>query len=174
MAPGEFPVDSDALMPLRMNGRTVDVQRGTITSWSGQSVTLRPQSAEIFKLLAARPGKLISKDELIQEVWRGIAVTDDSLVQCIAEIRRALRDEQHDIIKTVPKRGYLLEIARSQPSPGRRWTRWVGFAAAAGVAAVAAAYFLPMAKSVAEPPALAYCRSKRLTATRDGRASPMA
>jgi TolB-like protein/DNA-binding winged helix-turn-helix (wHTH) protein/Tfp pilus assembly protein PilF len=148
-------VDSDALKPLRLNGRTVDVQRGTITSGSGQSVTLRPQSAEIFKLLAARPGKLISKDELIQEVWRGIAVTDDSLVQCIAEIRRALRDEQHDIIKTVPKRGYLLEIARSQPSPGRRWTRWVGFAAAAGVAAVAAAYFLPMAKSVAEPPALA-------------------
>src|SRR5262245_47409354 len=95
--------------PLRLNDRTVDVQRGTVTDKSGRSATLRPQAAEILKLLAGRTGKVVSKDELIKGVWGNIAVTDDSLVQCITEIRKALGDEKHSIVRTVLKRGYVLE-----------------------------------------------------------------
>src|SRR6476659_7037261 len=42
----------------------------------------------------------------MEAVWPGVAVTDDSLVQCIHQIRRALGDDGHAILKTVPKRGY--------------------------------------------------------------------
>ncbi|TIW90769.1 MAG: hypothetical protein E5V45_34740, partial [Mesorhizobium sp.] len=49
-------------------------------------------------------------DELMQAIWPGIAVTDDSLVQCIGDIRRALRDKNQMVLKVVPKRGYRLAV----------------------------------------------------------------
>ena len=46
----------------------------------------------------------------MQSVWAGTAVTDDSLVQCIHEIRRALKDDGHAILKTKSRRGYMLVL----------------------------------------------------------------
>ncbi|WP_208646327.1 winged helix-turn-helix domain-containing tetratricopeptide repeat protein [Mesorhizobium waimense] len=59
-------------------------------------------------MLAARPGEIVSKDALMQAVWPDTFVTDDSLTQCIADIRRALGDHEHVIVETLPKRGYRL------------------------------------------------------------------
>ena len=56
--------------------------------------------------LARNAGRLVSKQELIDAVWKDVAVTDDSLVQCLMEIRRALGDAEH-AIETVRGRGYL-------------------------------------------------------------------
>ncbi|WP_415920095.1 winged helix-turn-helix domain-containing protein [Tateyamaria sp. SN6-1] len=53
-------------------------------------------------------GTLAPRDTLIERVWGGVAVTDDSLTQCIADIRRALGDHDRALLKTVPKRGYQL------------------------------------------------------------------
>ncbi|TIT31844.1 MAG: adenylate cyclase, partial [Mesorhizobium sp.] len=102
-------MDSSALTPIRLNGRTVDLLRGSIADQSGHAIALRPQAIEVLKVLAARPGKIVTKDELMQTVWGNIAVTDDSLVQCVIEIRKALGDERHEIVRTLPKRGYVLE-----------------------------------------------------------------
>jgi TolB-like protein/DNA-binding winged helix-turn-helix (wHTH) protein len=74
----------------------------------GKSVDLRSQSAEVLSVLTARPGEIVSKDALMQAVWPDTFVTDDSLTQCIADIRRALGDDAHVIVETVPKRGYRL------------------------------------------------------------------
>ncbi|TPI67684.1 winged helix-turn-helix domain-containing protein [Mesorhizobium sp. B2-8-9] len=74
----------------------------------GKAVNLRSQSAEVLAVLAARPGEIVSKDAMMQAVWVDTFVTDDSLTQCIADIRRALGDEAHVIVETVPKRGYRL------------------------------------------------------------------
>src|SRR3546814_13992612 len=49
-------------------------------------------------------------------VWHGTSVTDDSLVQCIHEIRRALKDERHDVLQTVPKRGYRIVLPEKMNS----------------------------------------------------------
>jgi DNA-binding winged helix-turn-helix (wHTH) protein len=95
---------------LLLNGHTVDLRIGSVTDAAGQVATLRPQSAEVLKILAAQPGVLVTKDELMQAVWPGIAVTDDSLVQCIKEIRQAIGDGKHQVITTVVKRGYVLHI----------------------------------------------------------------
>ncbi len=62
---------------------------------------------EVLCYLARNPGRTVSKEELFQEVWPGISVTDDSLVQCIHDIREVLEDGGHRIVKTVPRRGYL-------------------------------------------------------------------
>ncbi len=97
-------------MLLRLNGRMVDLRRGSVTDDAGHSITtLRPQAAEILKVLAAKPGEIVTKDELMQTVWGNIAVSDDSLVQCVIEIRKALGDDKHRIVRTLPKRGYVLE-----------------------------------------------------------------
>ncbi|TGP21602.1 MULTISPECIES: winged helix-turn-helix domain-containing protein [unclassified Mesorhizobium] len=74
----------------------------------GKAVELRSQSAEVLSVLAARPGEIVSKDALMQAVWPDTFVTDDSLTQCIADVRRALRDDAHKIVETLPKRGYRL------------------------------------------------------------------
>jgi len=74
----------------------------------GKAVDLRSQSAQVLSALAARPGEIVSKDALMQAVWPDTFVTDDSLTQCIADIRRALGDDKHVIVETFPKRGYRL------------------------------------------------------------------
>jgi hypothetical protein len=60
--------------------------------------------------LGRRPGELITKRDLSARVWPDISVTDDSLVQCIVEIRRALDDSGKRVVRTMPRRGYLLIV----------------------------------------------------------------
>ena len=150
-------MDSPALTALRLNGRTVDLQRGTVADETGRKIALRPQAAEVLKVLAARPGKLVGKDELVQAVWGPIAVTDDSLVQCVKEIRRALGDDKHEIVKTVHKRGYLLEPSARDGTrrllPKRRWMALA--AGAAALAVLAGIYLWPVARLGSDRPAIA-------------------
>jgi DNA-binding winged helix-turn-helix (wHTH) protein len=74
----------------------------------GNRVDLRSQSAEVLAQLARRPGRVVAKGDLISAVWPDTFVTDDSLVQCIADIRRALGDDGHKIVLTHPRKGYRL------------------------------------------------------------------
>ena len=74
----------------------------------GRTVDLRSQSAQVLSVLAERPGEIVSKDALMQAVWPDTFVTDDSLTQCIADIRRALGDDAHAMVETLPRRGYRL------------------------------------------------------------------
>ena len=75
----------------------------------GAAVSLRPKTFALLAYLAGRPGRLLTKDELIEAVWPDVTVTDDSLVQCISELRAAFGDDGQSLIKTVPRRGYLLD-----------------------------------------------------------------
>lgn len=86
----------------------VDLERGELRV-RGAPVALRPKSFALLVYLAHHPGRLLTKDELIEAVWPNVAVTDDSLVQCIGELRSALGDGDQRLIRTVPRRGYLLE-----------------------------------------------------------------
>ncbi|MBI4207985.1 MAG: tetratricopeptide repeat protein [Betaproteobacteria bacterium] len=72
-----------------------------------REIRLRPKAFDVLRYLAENPGRLVSKDELMKTVWAGVVVTDDSLVQCVKDIRDALNDSEQRIIKTVPRRGYL-------------------------------------------------------------------
>lgn len=63
---------------------------------------------DALALLVRENGKLISKDRFLEEVWRGIPVTDEALTQCIRTIRKQLGDNAGHprFIETVPKHGY--------------------------------------------------------------------
>ena len=75
---------------------------------NGDTVHLRSQSTDLLIYLAHRHGDLVSKSELMENLWPDTFVTDDSLVQCVADIRRALNDSDHTIVQTAPKKGYKL------------------------------------------------------------------
>ena len=87
---------------------TLDVTRGCLLHFQHE-IKLRPKSFEVLKYLVENNGRLVGKDELITAVWVDTAVTDSSLVQCLKDIRHALRDETQQIIKTVHGRGYIFD-----------------------------------------------------------------
>lgn len=118
----------------------------------GKAVDLRSQSAEVLHALAAQPGEIVSKDALMQAVWPDTFVTDDSLTQCIADIRRALGDDRHVIVETFPRRGYRLNadasdaadpnaVAGTERAGTRSSRRGYVLAALVLVAAAIGAYF---------------------------------
>jgi adenylate cyclase len=82
-----------------------------------EEIPLRPKSFDVLRYMAENVDRVVSKDELINAIWPGIFVTDDSLVQCIKDIREALNDTEHAIIKTVPRRGYLFAAEVSSDAP---------------------------------------------------------
>ena len=99
---------------LTVNGITANFGSETLRDKSGVSVDLRPQAFAVLRHLAEHSDRLVTKEELIQSVWPGIAVTDDSLVQCVAEIRRAfyalcthIEYQLRDVIGTLREEGIL-------------------------------------------------------------------
>jgi TolB-like protein/DNA-binding winged helix-turn-helix (wHTH) protein/Flp pilus assembly protein TadD len=87
---------------------TLDLARGCLVR-AGQPVHLRPQSFEVLKYLAENKGRLISKDQLIEQVWEGRAVTDGSLGKCIEEVREALGEDARLYVRNVRGRGYIFD-----------------------------------------------------------------
>lgn len=92
-------------------GFTLDARRGTV-SQAGVSLFLRPKPYRVLTILAENLGRVVPKAELMDAVWPGVFVTEDSLTQSIREIRKALGEE---VIRTVSRRGYMLTSAADLP-----------------------------------------------------------
>ncbi len=88
----------------------------------GKAIALRPQSFAVLRHLLENEGRVVGKDELMQAVWPDVAVTDDALLQCIHEVRDGIGDGRHVVIKTLQKRGYLLEMPETEAD--RRVPKW--------------------------------------------------
>lgn len=96
----------------RFGGFTLDIGRGILSRADGPTF-LRPKAHALLTHLARNMGRIVPKDELMETVWPGVYVTEDSLTQSIREIRRTLGDE---LVRTVSKRGYML-AAEAEPAP---------------------------------------------------------
>jgi tetratricopeptide (TPR) repeat protein/DNA-binding winged helix-turn-helix (wHTH) protein len=85
----------------------VDTGQGCVRR-NGEERHLRQQTFQVLVYLLEQKERLVTKDELLQNIWNGTAVTDDALVQCVMDIRRALGDDSRRprFIKTIPKLGY--------------------------------------------------------------------
>jgi adenylate cyclase len=94
-------------------GFTLDVARGSLRS-ADREIELRPKSFDVLRYLVESGGRLVSKDEVIKSVWPNVIVTDESLAQCVSEIRHAIGDDRQIVIKTVPRRGYRFVVPVSQ------------------------------------------------------------
>jgi pimeloyl-ACP methyl ester carboxylesterase/DNA-binding winged helix-turn-helix (wHTH) protein/class 3 adenylate cyclase len=98
----------------------LDLSTGRLSGQSGP-IPLAPKALAVLEYLAARPGRLISKDELLGAIWPGVFLGDGALKVCVSEIRRALSDDARSprIIETAHRRGYrfIAEVVGSPPSP---------------------------------------------------------
>ncbi len=98
--------------------------RGCLEDGAGSERFLRPKSFRVLEALAERRGQLVSKDDLVTEVWPDVIVSDDSLAHCVSDIRRALGPEGAVLLRTVPRRGYMLTAEAPGPEmvlqPDRR------------------------------------------------------
>ncbi|MGJ7512694.1 ATP-binding protein, partial [Variovorax sp. GT1P44] len=98
-------------------GFVLDLGTDLLLDANGTTVDLRPQAWAVLRHLALNPGRVVTKEELFEAVWPGLVVTDDSLTQAVCNVRAALGAAGHQVIKTVPKRGYALiggSAARSE------------------------------------------------------------
>src|ERR1700754_1286378 len=97
MAPRSFRFDRFLLDPHDRRLRRDDVP-----------VELNARYLDALTLLVREQGKLVSKDRFLEEVWRGVPVTDEALTQCIKTLRKQLADNATSprFIETVPKHGY--------------------------------------------------------------------
>src|SRR5262249_27494194 len=89
-----------------------DGQNGQL--WcDGREVRLTPRAAAVLNVLAECPGEVVTKQDLFDRVWSGIAVTDDALTTGIQELRGALGDDARRprYIETRHRRGYRLMMA---------------------------------------------------------------
>ncbi|MEJ0085734.1 MAG: winged helix-turn-helix domain-containing protein [Pseudomonadota bacterium] len=72
----------------------------------GSEVKLTRKAALVLAALLERSGAPVSKQQLFASVWRGTVVSDDALVTCIQELRKALRDDAKQLIETRHRLGY--------------------------------------------------------------------
>jgi TolB-like protein len=95
---------------LQIADMTLDLRREELRDATGARVDLRNRSFGVLRHLATNAGRIVSKDELLTANWPGVTVTEDSLTQCISEIRRLLGEAGRDLIRTVPRRGYMISL----------------------------------------------------------------
>jgi TolB-like protein len=98
---------------VRLGEVIFDPIRGELHDHAGSEIRLRPKALEFLLVLARNPGRLLSKDELFESVWPNVVVTEDSITQCVREIRRAIRDSDGKFLRTVTKRGYRLDVEKA-------------------------------------------------------------
>ncbi|OKO89926.1 transcriptional regulator CadC [Bradyrhizobium sp. NAS80.1] len=93
---------------LRFAGFELDQQRAELRGADGVAIKLRPKTFEMLRHFATNGGRVLSKQELMEAVWPNVHVGEDSLFQCIRELRTALGDERRQMIKLASGGGYLL------------------------------------------------------------------
>jgi TolB-like protein/DNA-binding winged helix-turn-helix (wHTH) protein len=100
---------------LRIGAWCADPVSGHI-SREGETVPLEGRTMRLLLCLAESAGEVVSTDELLNQVWTGVSVSQDSVYQAVASLRRALGDDpkQPTYIATVPRLGYRM-VAKVSP-----------------------------------------------------------
>ncbi len=109
---------------------------------------VEPKAMQVLSFLARRPGQVVTKQEILTDVWEGTFVSEEVLPNAIWELRKALGDDakRPRFIQTLPKKGYRLiaqvkaptssSDAPTAPQGGRPGMRpWLPAAAVAGLVA---------------------------------------
>jgi len=107
---------TDAPKSHRFGRWVFDADTGQL--FDGASATqLQPQVARLLEYLLTHPGKVISRDELVAEVWANRAVSDDAIHRCVSILRKLLTPtDREEFIETVPRRGYVARFPPPAPS----------------------------------------------------------
>src|SRR5437588_5128912 len=76
----------------------------------GRPVDLESKPLDILLQLLLHAGEVVTKDELLESVWPDVMVVDGSLATAVSKLRKAMGDEDHPAIVTVPRVGYRLAV----------------------------------------------------------------
>lgn len=145
---------------MRIGDWIIDPERDRI-SRDGESIKLERRATAVLMHFANNPRRVVSKDELIEHVWNGMAVSDHSVAIVISDLRKALGDDRASpsYIETIPKRGYRLvaticeRAVADEPARPKRKIAIAG-AAAAAIALGAFAVATAQSDSRSGPPTL--------------------
>jgi DNA-binding winged helix-turn-helix (wHTH) protein/TolB-like protein/Tfp pilus assembly protein PilF len=127
LAPDEVPKPRPRGHPggspsLRIGGWCIDRATNEIAR-GGETVHLEPKVMDVLVALAAEPGAVLSREQLLAAAWPGMVVGDEALTQSIIKLRRALGDNPRSpaFIETIPKRGYRLiaDVAQGDAAAAR-------------------------------------------------------
>lgn len=99
---------NEAIAAVRFAGFRYVEERRCLARDDGTEVALRPKTLETFRHLAVQADRVVERESLHRAVWNRTIVTDDSLGKCVAEIRHAIGDASHEVLRTVPRCGYML------------------------------------------------------------------
>jgi serine/threonine protein kinase/DNA-binding winged helix-turn-helix (wHTH) protein len=107
-------------------GSTVGVEENTGRLWrfadcefdelrrelrvKGKPVELESKPLDILLQLLLHSGEVVTKEELLDSVWPSVMVVDGSLATAVSKLRKAMGDEQHPVVLTVPRVGYRLAV----------------------------------------------------------------
>ena len=171
---------------LQLASFELDLRRGELRGPDGQPAELRKQALEVLLALGTDVGHVVTKAELMQRVWPDVVVTEESLVQAIADIRRVLGDSEHKLVRTVQRRGYMLATGvagndgRAGVAPldapdssvaASRRPAWIAWAGGLAVAAMLVVLGWAVQQSLApthEPPQIAVLAFRDRAGTPDG------
>lgn len=76
----------------------------------GRTLKIRNKESEVLLFLCNHYPAALSREEIEQKVWEGSYVTDNTLTQTISNLRHALDDKGHELVMTIPKKGYCLGV----------------------------------------------------------------
>lgn len=115
----EGKIDLEENKRFRLGEWLIDPESGEISRGETRR-HLEPKVMEVLASLARHPGRVISREQLLEWVWSETFVTDDALWRCMVALRKALEDNPRSprYIETLPRRGYRL-VAPVERGPGR-------------------------------------------------------
>jgi len=127
----------------------LDLARFEVTR-DGRRLSLEPKALDVLRVFVERPGRLVTRDELLDAAWPGVAVTPNALTRVIAQLRRELGDDAAEarFIETVPTRGYRFVASVAPASADARPATSAGSEAPAAAPGAA----VPLAQPPAAEP----------------------
>jgi DNA-binding winged helix-turn-helix (wHTH) protein len=76
----------------------------------GRPVDMESKPLDVLLQLLVHAGEVVTKEELLESVWPNVMVVDGSLATAISKLRKAMGDEEHPAIVTIPRVGYRLAV----------------------------------------------------------------
>ena len=140
-----------------------DLSTGALSFKDGRPVALRNKSKAVLAFLVERRNQTARKSDILAAVWTDVLASDESLVQCIADIRKLVGQDGRNVIETIPREGYRLNVRRADAAMRR--VPLTAVMALAAVLCIAVWVFWPERDDLAVPSEVKAQNSPRLPGT---------
>nr|WP_227414453.1 helix-turn-helix domain-containing protein [Serratia sp. X3] len=98
------------LRKLKVNlDKRIKIRNLDVLTPAGEKFRLRWKEYQILSLLVARSPELVTRTEIIENIWKGTYCSDSTINQTIKSIRQKISDSEHTLIRTIPRLGYKVE-----------------------------------------------------------------